>query len=191
MSGDSDRQLLELLADRRDAIGRAWFDGAVAIYADEYGRFLSQNRDPFANPVGNILRNGLDELFDALLDGADVERRRAALEPIVRIKAVQEAPPSKALAFVPLLKRVVRDACADQPRAASLADAIDRFEARIDDLMLLAFDIYAECRERLFQVRINELKRNAAAWADADHPSPRRRRRGGASSGGPGDSQQG
>jgi hypothetical protein len=154
--------LIAFLGAERRAIGEAWLEQALAEYGSEYGHFARQNADPFANPVGAILRHGLEALFEALLEDAGAERYHAALEPIVRIKAVQEAPPSEALAFVPMLKSVIRTRMAGRTAPAIFGGALERFDARIDRVALLAFDIYAECRERLFRVRINELQRRTA-----------------------------
>lgn len=180
---DSDLLLKRLLSERAAQVLEAWLDRTLAIYADQYGRFVKANRDRFANPVGAILREGLESLWEALLEGADAERCRAALAPIIRVKAVQEAPPSQALAFVPVLKDVVADILRDRVREERAREAFRAFEARIDRLTLLAFDLYAECREKIFALRVNELKRNTARLpgrpgrkrAASGEPSPQRR----------------
>ena len=43
----------------------------------------------------------------------------------------------------------------------TLAD-LQQFESRIDRLALLGFDVYSKCRESLFEVRLNELRRRAS-----------------------------
>lgn len=149
-----------LLSEYRAAVCEAWLDRALAIYSNEYGGFVRGRQNPFANPVGAILKEGLASLFDALVDGADAERCRAALTPVIRIRAVQDAPPSQALAFVPLLKDVVRKILHKEMQDEKTREAVSDFEARIDQAALLAFDIYSECREKIFELRVNELKRN-------------------------------
>lgn len=157
-----DLSLKVFLAERKVAVCKAWLDEALAIYSDEYAKFIRESPDPFANPVGAIFKEGLESLFEALLDGADTERCRAALARVVRIRAVQDVPPSQALAFVPLLKSVVRQILHEQMQDEKTREAMSAFEAQIDRLALLAFDLYMECREKIFEIRINEIKRNTA-----------------------------
>lgn len=157
-----DCALKDLLSARRAKICEVWLDRTLAVYSDEYGRFVKANRDPFANPVGAILKEGLEGLFGALLEDAGAEAYRAALAPIARVRAVQEAPPSKALSFVAQLKDVVREVLSGELRAEKVREGLSVLEARIDAAMLAAFDAYADCRERIFQLRVNELKRNTA-----------------------------
>ena len=33
-----------------------------------------------------------------------------------------------------------------------------KFESRIDKLAFLAFDIYMKCREKVYEIRVNEIK---------------------------------
>jgi hypothetical protein len=157
-----DNPLLARLADRGEAICRVWLDRALAVYSEEYGRFARENPDPFTNPIGAVLKSGIEALWAALLDGVDTERYCGALEPIVRIKAVQEASPSTMLAFVPMLKSIIRDELPDEMHDPSQREAMWEFEKRVDWATMVAFDLYTECRERIFQLRVNELKRNTA-----------------------------
>jgi hypothetical protein len=152
----------QFLSEHRKAVGKAWLDRTLALYSAEYGQFVRNNPDPFANPVGAILKEGIDGLLAALFEEADTERCRAALLPVVRLRAVQEAPPSQALAFVPLLKDVVRETLQDKGRGEEMGGALPAFDGRVDRLTLLAFDVYSECRERIFELRVNELKRSTA-----------------------------
>ncbi len=124
-----------------------------------------RERDRFANPVGHALREGTRAVLDALLDGAGQEAVRAGLAEIVKIRAIQEMTPGKAVAFVFRLKPVIR---------AELGRALDddgplelaELEAGVDRAALAAFDLYVEYRERLVELRIAELKRNIP-WAVA------------------------
>ncbi|MBM3334012.1 RsbRD N-terminal domain-containing protein [Candidatus Sumerlaeota bacterium] len=154
--------LKRLLAEHKAAICKAWLEQSLAIYSDEYAKFAQTSGDPFANPVGAIFREGLASVFDVLLDEADVERCRPALTPVVRVQAVQDASPSQALAFVPLLKSAVRESLADKLQDAESQEALSALDTRIDRLTLVAFDLYTECREKIAELRVNEAKRSMA-----------------------------
>ena len=71
------------------------------------------------------------------------------------IEAVRDEPPSAALAFLFDLKPVIRSA------AGKAADEEDlrALDARIDALSLHAFDCYVACRNRIAQLRVDEVQR--------------------------------
>lgn len=152
--------LEQLLSEQGSAIREAWFRKLLDAYPEQYRNHLKGKRDPFANPVGATLREGLDRLFEAIAFEADDGRCRAALDPIVRLKAVQDAPPSAALAFIPLLKSVLGEILGEAIRDEDTRRSLRALEARIDKATLLAFDLYSECRQKIFEIRVNEIKRN-------------------------------
>lgn len=98
-----------LLRQKKDAIVGGWLDLLLQDYPPETVRFLKGQTDPFANPVGGIFREAIAQLYEELIGEADPGRSAALLDRIVRVRAVQDLPPSRALAFVPGLKKVVRD----------------------------------------------------------------------------------
>ena len=81
------------------------------------------------------------------------------LDKVIRIRAVQEFSPSQALAFVFSLKEVIREVLGKEIRENHLQDQLLLIEKRIDALALRAFDVYVSCREEVYELRINEVKR--------------------------------
>ncbi|MDH4319840.1 MAG: hypothetical protein OEV64_15770, partial [Desulfobulbaceae bacterium] len=55
--------------------------------------------------------------------------------------------------------------------ARPLLSEMDTFDCNVDRAALLAFDIYMECRERLYQTRISELKSGRHILTDSPCPS--------------------
>jgi hypothetical protein len=97
--------LEKLLVKKRDAIVTEWFDLVAKTYAPDTAQFLKKNTDPFTNPMGGYLSKGLTGLFDQLITGLDRETVRPLLDPIVRVRAIQSFSPSKAVAFVLVVKK--------------------------------------------------------------------------------------
>ena len=97
------------LAARKDAIVRAWLARTLETYPERTSRLLAKEPDPFRNPVGHALKEALPALFDELLGAMDAGRLAPLLDGIVRIRAVQDFSPSQAVAFVFLLKQVIRE----------------------------------------------------------------------------------
>jgi hypothetical protein len=157
-----------LLEQRKAAIVRKWFDLVILTYPTDTSNFLKTQKDPFANPVGQTVLRGLEALFDILLKGLDADTISSFLDPIIRIRAVQDFTPSKAVAFIFSLKQVIRDHLTKELKDASTALELLGLESTIDDLALIAFDIYMECREKIYELKANEEKaRTFAAFKRA------------------------
>ncbi len=153
-----------LLADRGSAVCLRWLDAVLADYGPETAARWRRDRDRFANPIGNALAAGLPELYEAVLgvEGAS-ERAAVALEHIVRIRSVQPLAPSRAIGFVLLLRDAIRQELAAELAGGGEAAELERVDRRIESLALLAVDVYARCREQVFRVRQEELKRSVAS----------------------------
>ena len=152
-----DPPLLEALACRKEAIVGEWRARALRTYPDHTARFLREEPDPFRNPVGQAFKQELPVLFEELTGSMETGRIRRALDGLVRIRAVQDFTPSQAVGFVFLLKEILREQGPVPPE----------LDARIDRLALAAFDLYAECREKIAEIRTAEARRLAGLASPA------------------------
>jgi hypothetical protein len=149
----------EALAGRRNAIVEKWLERLLETYPESRTKFLSREKDRFQNPVGFTLRENLPAVFDGLLKPIPVESLSSVLDGIVRIHAVQDFTAAQATAFPFFLKQVLRsEFAADRAR---YSDELAALEARIDELALLAFDLFMKCREQIYEARVNEIKRRS------------------------------
>lgn len=161
--------LAEAFRNYRSKIVKQWVEYALSTYKSS--EFFIREQDKFANPTGVNIREGLDELFGLLSKGVDPEEFRKPIDQIMRIRAVQEFTPSQAIAPLNAVKHITRDIlAADKERSVFIKDLYD-FEFAVDLAVLTAFDIYMESRERLYQVRINELKSGSHILTDSKCPS--------------------
>ncbi len=145
------------LAEKKDRIVRRWVDQLLDTYGA--GNFFKKQKDKFANPVGSTLSVGLKDLYAAILEGPDLENIHKPLDDIIRMRAVQDFTPSQAVSFIYQLKVIVKEELSkDKEVDAADMGQLSEFESRIDRVSLRAFDIYMECRERLYQVKINEMR---------------------------------
>jgi len=152
--------LRELVRRRADVVAARWCDAVLATYPERAYAAWTREKDPFANPVGDSLRVGTRVILDALLDGADAAALRDAVRDIVRIRAVQQMSPSMAVGFVFQLKDALRDVLTDEFRDGPGDGELAGLDRDVDGVAMAAFDVYAEQRERVSELRINELKRN-------------------------------
>ena len=149
----------ELLRKNRDAIVQRWFDDALATYPEDSSAAFERQKDPFANPVGHSLREGTQGIFEVLLEGEDFAKIRQYLLEIIRIRAVQQFSPSRAVGFIFGLKNAVRAELGKAVRDSQFRCELEKFDGEIDRIALAAFDIFVECREQVYELRINEVKR--------------------------------
>jgi RsbT co-antagonist protein rsbRD N-terminal domain len=155
------KRLKGLIEKKKSEILKNWFEAAIQTYAPDTAQFYKGRKDQFANPVGNITSSGIAVLLDQLLDDFEPEAVKAHLDPIVRIRAVQDFTPSRAAAFILLLKQVLRKNLANELNDASMALELLEFETRIDQLCLMAFDIYMACKEKIYQISANDMRSQA------------------------------
>lgn len=151
--------LKDLLVEKKSSIVKKWFDLIIENYPADSSSFLKKQKNRFLNPVGYTISEGIDGLFDELLNGVDSERFFPFLNDIIKIKAVQDFSPSKALSFIFFLKQVIRKELESEIRKKYISDEVILFEAQIDELALLSFDIYMRCRERIYEIKTDEARR--------------------------------
>jgi len=158
--------LAELLQKNKEAIVERWADGVLATYGGEASAAFKRQKDQFANPVGHSLRKGTRGIFETLLEGADAERIREHLREIVKVRAVQQFSASQAVGFVFLLKESVRAELGKALSDSRLSSEVVKFEGQIDRIALAAFDVFVECREQVYELRVNEVKRRVSWVVD-------------------------
>ena len=92
--------ITELCNERRATLLPRWTELFFAAYPLDGPGFLRTQTDPFANPVGRIVRESLPVLYDAAA-GNDVEPDavHAALADLMRLRAVQDMPPGRRPSF--------------------------------------------------------------------------------------------
>ena len=142
------------LADKKQEILKSWFQVTVDSYPADTARFLKSQQDPFANPVGRTTYQSLETLVDALATGAERQVMEDALDPILRIRAVQTFTPSQATGFIFSLKQIIRRHLADSARNAGVD--FDELDRQIDGMALAAFDIFMACREKIYELKASE-----------------------------------
>ncbi|MGA3054051.1 MAG: RsbRD N-terminal domain-containing protein [Candidatus Korobacteraceae bacterium] len=137
---NTDREILE-----------KWIGRLADSQPEQFASLRAPDPDPFRNPVGYAVRESLSQIWQQLLTEMDQNVIDAALDTVLRIRAVQEVSPGQAVGFVFQLRPLIRD----------LSTTLDLavLESRIDQLILVAFDKYTQCREEIIAVRFHEAER--------------------------------
>ena len=152
------KDLLKIIEQKKAAIVKNWFDLTAQTYAPDTAKFIKSKTDPFANPVGGSMHSGLKVLLDQLIHDMDPQIINKYLDPIIRIRAVQDFTPAQATVFILYLKKALRANLANELRDFRNTDELFVFESKIDQLCLMAFDIYMQCKEKIYRISANETR---------------------------------
>jgi hypothetical protein len=156
--------LKQLLRENKDAIVARWLDDVLATYPEPSSGILSRRSDRFANPVGHSLRAGTESMFESLFEESEPASANPHLQEIVRIRAIQQFSASEAVGFVFRLRAAIQAVLGETLGDRRLTSDWQECEDRINRLALAAFDHFVRCRERVYELRVNELKRQIP-WA--------------------------
>ncbi|MDY6905079.1 MAG: RsbRD N-terminal domain-containing protein [Thermodesulfobacteriota bacterium] len=146
----------ELIAKNKKTILKQWFDCVAESYARQTEAFLSREKDRFANPVAGTVTESLEKVLDGICQSADTETFKQALDGIIRVRAVQSFSPSESVAFIFLLKPIIRQLL--EKNGAADAKTLSRLDDTISGLALVGFDKYMECREKIYELRAFEIR---------------------------------
>jgi hypothetical protein len=150
-------KLEELLTEKKAAILKKWFDAIIATYPADTSNFLKKLKDRFANPVGHTIAEGIEDIFDSLFGDADKEKVSQFLDDIIRVRAVQDFTASQAISFIFDLRRVISEELQEGKGEVPYEELL-ALDEKIDALALASFDIFMKCREKLYDIKANELR---------------------------------
>jgi len=148
----------DLLKKNKAAILERWFNLILETYPADTANLIRKEKDPFTNPVGSTISREIETLFKGLIEDRNVSQLSDPLNSILKIRSVQDFSPSKAVGFIFLLKRAIGETLKSEICKEPVIDEWLKFQSKIDDLALQAFDIYMDCREKIFEIRVNQAK---------------------------------
>ena len=156
-------KLEDLLKQKASHIRKRWLNLIIDTYPADSQRFFREQKDRFANPVGTALSRAVETLYHELLHGMDPEKVHSSLDEIVRIRAVQDFSPAGAMTFIFLLKKVLREELHREIKESTEAcEELLALESRVDEMALRGFDLYMNCREKVYEIRAKEAKNHVS-----------------------------
>lgn len=151
--------LEKFLTENRQKLVEKWIMSVIETYPPNSVKFFKNTKDPFANPVGSTIKRSLDLLFtEVIKDKMDPAAVNEALDPVIRLRAVQEFTPSQSISFIFTIKHLLKKALEKHREDKNTGRFIEDVEANTDELILIALDIYGKCREKIYLLRINQAK---------------------------------
>ncbi|MBU1040411.1 MAG: RsbRD N-terminal domain-containing protein [Proteobacteria bacterium] len=151
--------LEQKITQRSEELAEKWASFILGTYPPETQAVWKANREIFSNPVGHAIRTTASELIPLLVAWNDAEAVAAALTKLVKIRAVQDFAPSQALSFVFLFKKLLRQEFMKELAAQGALEELLAFETRVDNLAVIAFDLYVSARDQVQRMRVEEVKR--------------------------------
>ena len=148
----------DILEKNKAAISKRWFDLVLETYPADTVTMMRKDKNQFTNPVGSTISREIEVLFKGLCEGIWDEKCHASLDSILKIRSVQDFSPSKAVGFIFLLKRAIGETLKGEICKEVIIDEWLKFQSRIDELALQAFDIYMDCREKICEIRVNQAR---------------------------------
>lgn len=161
--------LQEALHNNRYKIVDKWVEYTLATY--QASDFFVREKDSFANPIGGTIRDSLRKIFSLLAQEADSEQFKEPLSRIMHLRSVQDFTPSQAVAPLNAVKHITREILAADKETKPLVDELYDFEFSVDLAMLAAFDLYVECREKIYKIRVDEIRSGKQIMTDGTCPS--------------------
>lgn len=141
----------QTIKKNRNQLLDSWFHATISTYPEEAARILGKKSNRFDNPIGAVTRTTLEDVLDIVTENFSRESLEKALDPIIRIRAVQAFDPANAVSFVFALKGIGES-------VIEKADII-KFYRLVDEIALAAFNRYMKCREDIFLLKATESKR--------------------------------
>ena len=150
---------LQTFRDHKKALVEQWINAVFGTYPLDTTGFLRTRQDQFCNPVGEITATVAGYLYDAMAgEHVIAEKVQAALERFVKLRSVQDFPPSQGIGVLYVFKQLLRSTLLPVfEKAGKVADYLEA-ESRLDTLALMAFDMYLATRETLAEQRIREIR---------------------------------
>jgi len=143
--------LKKTIKKNHDQLLESWFDATINTYPEESARILGKKSDRFDNPIGAVTRETLEDVLNLITEDFSRDGLEQALDPVIRIRAVQTFDPANAVSFVFALKEIGES-------VIEKADIIN-FYRLVDEMALAAFNRYMKCREDIFLLKATESKR--------------------------------
>ena len=148
----------EFIRMHREVLLKEWLSQSLEMYPKQSRSLMLNNRDPFSNPISSALAHGLEQLLGELC-GDEKACPEKALTELGRLLGVQEMPPSKCLGFIFGLKPLlIKMATSEGRKGGFKTEELKEFELWIEQRTLGLFDQYMEHRERIYQLKGDEMK---------------------------------
>ena len=148
----------QILHEKKQQILSRWQSSAFSCQNHDLLRGQKQEQR-FSNPIAYVIEKNTREIYEWLIKDEKDGDLFTPLEEICRFRAVQDIKPAEALRFIYALKQIIRDELMDEIQNSDVKAQLWDVDQRIDEIGLLAFNIFSDYRAKIYEIRIDEIKR--------------------------------
>lgn len=152
-------KIYKVIQDKQQSILSRWIPAALGNVNQNEQFKVHREQDRFSDPLGYAIASNTQAILQWLCSDDPDMNLSKPLEDICRIKAVQDSRPSESLRFIFNLKTVIRESLAEECDVSQYAEDLYRIDQRIDEMALLAFDLFSACRNQIYKLQAEEIKR--------------------------------
>ncbi len=152
--------VFEFLKEKEKYIYKEWLDLFLKDLGKEVASFVKREVDQFTNPLAFHLQESLKGILETLVGEFINSSVDVYLEKLAQIRAVQERKISSAVKLFIDLKGIIREKYGEEIIKRFGVGDLLRVEDRISAMMIRFLDYYQSYRERLYENRVEEFKRN-------------------------------
>jgi len=143
--------LKETIKKNKNRLLKEWFTATINTYPKDSARVLGKDANRFDNPVGAVTRESLGDVLDLIAEAYTEQSLERALDPVIRIRAVQAFDASDAVSFIFALKKIGENFLDESQ--------LRPFDHMVDHIALAGFDKFMKCKEEIFLLKSTESKR--------------------------------
>ncbi len=152
--------LKQRLIEKKTLILKSWQEAVLTAPEGSAPGFPEKQAALVAAATGYSPAQGMEGLFDALLQGMISDDASRFLSSMIGIRAANDFTASQTVAFILEIKKVARRELGaqilDDP---GLHEELTAWASAVDDMALFAFDIYMQSRESILDRRADEEKK--------------------------------
>ncbi len=151
--------IFNYLKENAGSVTAEWRKAVFDSYPDGSGKYLTRNKDKFANPIGWAVNNVIPTIYQELIGEMDYAKIANALNDFIKIRAVQSFSTEEALGFFQELKKLTRERTKEWFSDSDFVESLLTFESRVDKAFSIAMGLYMEDKIKIAEIRALEQKK--------------------------------
>ena len=137
-----------------------WYKCMVSsLYNNDETNYIMNEKDSFINPSAFILKNVLADIFGYLFEKTELDKINGSLEKFTKLLALKGTDTEKILGPLFLLKSKIVANVESLYLSDKGYSEITKILSCFDRVILKIFDFYLKAREKIYEIRVNEVKR--------------------------------
>ena len=147
-----------LIEQNKEWILKKWLNRRLALFSKQKHSLITTQMDQFQNPIRHEIFEGLKVILDNFETKG--EKFTESLDQILRVLAIQDFPPSRAMSLFYELKEIIQERAKKTGVSFGHKEWVE-FNSIVEKMTLEAFDSYIDHRETIYQLKVDESKNKA------------------------------